>query len=516
MSAEVKILWIDDEVDLLNVHIIFLQRKGYIVNTATNAQDAFDILEQEKFDIIFLDENMPGISGLNALPRIKELAPHTPVIMVTKSEDETVMDDAIGSQVADYLIKPVKPQQILLSIKKNVFQKDLVTEKTGTKFREQFNRLSSEINLAQGWQDWVDIYKRLTHWALLLDEVQDNVLLSILESLREEANRLFSKFVKNNYQNWINADEPPLINRILQQELIPELKSTDKPIFLIVLDNLRYDHWRELRSVIYNKVAQIDEKLIFSILPTATQYARNALFAGLMPLDIKRHYPQFWRSDTDEGNKNDFEPDLFAELLRRNNIDVKFNFNKIFNDTHGQKIISNFNNLLSTQLNVIVYNFIDMLSHAKTNMQMVKELAKDESSYRSVVKSWFSHSSINELFELLSGHDVSIFITTDHGAVNVKNPVKVIGDRQTTTNIRYKQGKNLNYPDKKVFAVLKPENVGLPKSNIVNTYIFAQGSDFFVYPNNYHQFVNYYKDTFQHGGVSMEEMLIPFVKIKTR
>ncbi len=516
MPNNVRILWIDDEVDLLNVHIIFLERKGYSVQTATNAQDAFDILKQDQFDIIFLDENMPGISGLNALPRLKEHAPHTPIIMVTKSEDEAVMDEAIGSQVADYLIKPVKPQQILLAIKKNVFQKDLVTEKTGTKFREEFNKLSTEINLAAHWTDWINIYKKLTHWSLLLDEIQDNVLISIHDSLKQEANRLFSKYVKKNYQDWIQGDNPPMIHNILQERLLPLLQQKQAPIFLIVIDNLRYDHWRELRSIIHNKVKKIDEQLIFSILPTATQYARNALFAGLLPASIKRYYPDLWRDDTDEGNKNEFEQELFAQLLERNNIDIKFSFNKVFNDTQGQKIVDNIKNLVTYPLNIVVYNFIDMLSHAKTNINMVKELAKNENSYRSVIKSWFTHSSIYQLISRLAEYDATIIITTDHGAVKVKNPVKVIGDRETTTNIRYKQGKNLNYPEKKVYAVQKPEKIGLPKSNIVNTYIFALENDFFVYPNNYHHFVNYYKDSFQHGGVSLEEMLIPFVQIKTR
>jgi len=515
MSNGVKILWIDDEVDLLNIHIIFLEQKGHKVVPVTNVHDALDILREEKFDIIFLDENMPGISGLAALPSLKELAPDTPIVMITKADDEEVMDEAIGNQVADYLIKPVKPQQILLSIKKNVFQSDLVSEKLGNKFREQFNLLTAEVNAASHWNHWIDIYKRLVHWELLLEEASDKVLDDIFASIKQEANRLFSRYVKENYFSWIQGEHPIMIHEVLRDRLFPYLDD-DLPVFLIVIDNLRFDHWREIRTIIRNFIEIDYESLIFSILPTATQYARNALFAGLLPVDIKKYYPNYWRDDTDQGNKNEFEPQLLEKQLERYSYNVRFTFNKIFHDQHGFKLLSNLKTMLNTPLNVLVFNFVDMVSHAKTSMQMIKELAKDERAYRSLTRSWFEHSSILELFRQLSDKKARIILTTDHGAIRVINPVKVIGDRETTTNIRYKQGKNLNYPYKRVFEVLKPEQAGLPRSNIVSTYIFAMENDFFVYPNNYHHFVNYYKDSFQHGGISLEELLIPFIEMKTK
>ncbi len=515
MSKGVKILWVDDEVDLLNIHIMFLEQKGHTVVPVTNAHDALDILEQDKFDIIFLDENMPGLSGLQALPYFKELAPDTPIVMITKNEEEEVMDEAIGSQVADYLIKPVKPQQILLSIKKNVYQRDLVTNRLGVRFREEFMAVSQEINSAYHWNHWIEIYKKLVHWELLLEEVSDNVLEEILYSQKKEANKLFAKFVKDNYFNWIADEHPLMIHEVLRDRVFPYFDD-NVPIFLIVIDNLRFDQWREIRVLLRDLVDIEYESLIFSLLPTATQYARNALFAGLLPIDIKRYYPEYWRDDTDPGNKNDFEAQLLEKQLLRYSYNIKFSYKKVFNDQHGAKILQNLNSLLKNDLNVIVYNFVDMMSHAKTNVQMIKELAKDEKSYRDITRSWFEHSSIIELFRQLSQHKVRIILTTDHGSIRVTNPVKVIGDRQTSTNIRYKQGKDLNYPAKKVFEVLYPEKAGLPRSNIVSTYIFALGDDFFVYPNDYHHYVNYYKDTFQHGGISLEELLIPFIEMKTR
>ncbi len=515
MSKGIKILWIDDEVDLLNIHIMFLEQKGHKVTPVTNAHDAFDILYEEKFDIIFLDENMPGISGLDALPKLKELALDTPIVMITKNEDEAVMDEAIGSKISDYLIKPVKPQQILLAIKKNVYQKDLMSNQLGNKFREEFSVLSNEINQASHWNHWIDIYKKLVHWELLLEEVNDKILDDILVSLKQEANRLFGKYIKNNYLTWMEDEHPIMIHEVLNDRLFPYIDD-GKPVFLIVIDNLRFDHWREIRVLLRDYVDIEYESLMFSILPTATQYARNAMFAGMLPADIKKYYPELWIDETQEGNKNEYEPQLLAKNLRRNGYNNKFHFHKVFNDQHGYKILQNLKTFLNSSLTVIVYNFVDMMSHAKTNLQMIKELAKDEKAYRNLTRSWFEHSSIYDLFKQLSGHDVRIILTTDHGAIRVQNPVKVIGDRETSTNIRYKQGKNLNYPAKKVFEILKPEKAGLPRSNIVSSFIFAMENDFLVYPNNYHQFANYYKDTFQHGGVSLEEMLIPFIEMKTR
>ncbi len=516
MSRKIRILWIDDEADLLNLHIIFLQRKGHEVYTATNAYDAFDLLREKKFDIIFLDHNMPGMSGIESLPRLRELAPETPIIMITKSEDEPLMDEAIGLKVDDYLIKPVKPQQILLVIKKNVYQRDLVTNQISIRFREQFNQISEKISHAWHWNNWIDIYKDLTLWDIVLEEINDSMIWEIFDLLKVEANRQFSRFVRKNYFDWINGEDRPLmIYEVLKDRVFPYLKEK-KPVFLLVIDNLRFDHWREFRNIFGDYFDIEYESLIFSILPTATQYARNALFAGLLPLQIKKYYPQYWVDEDEPGKKNENEYELLMKNLERLGMKKKVFYTKIFTDKQNEKILSQVKLLLNNDLNVLVYNFVDMISHAKTNVNMIKELARDEKAYRDLTRSWLENSSIVNLLKELSEHDIRLFVTTDHGCIRVKNPIKVVGDRETTTNIRYKQGKELKFPKNKVFYVANPEVIGIPKTNIVNSYIFALEDYYFVYPKNYHQFVNLYKDTFQHGGISMEEMMIPFVELKSK
>ena len=511
------LLWVDDEIELLKAHIIFLEKKGYEVITVSNGIDAIDKCRQTTFDLILLDEMMPGLTGLETLQQIKEISPATPVVMVTKSEEENIMDQAIGSKVADYLIKPVNPNQILLTLKKNIHKKQIVTEVTQTSYQQNFGNIAMQIMDSRTYNDWVDIYKRLVHWELELSSTS-SAMTETLQMQKEEANIGFAKYVKNNYMDWMTASgdtERPLMSPdIFKKKVFPLLNNGEK-VFLIVIDNFRYDQWRVIAQEIGN-LFDIDEEMYMSILPTATQYARNAIFSGLMPSKIAEMFPELWVDEDEEEGKNLNEEPLIRTQIERFRRHDTFSYHKINGTAGGEKIVERLNELLRNDLNVIVVNFIDMLSHARTESKMVRELANTESAYRSITLSWFQHSVMSELLRKLSETDCKVIITTDHGSIRASKAVKIVGDRNTNTNLRYKLGKNLNFSSKDVFVIKDPRKAQLPAPNLSTAYVFATGNSFFAYPNNYNYYVSYYKNTFQHGGISMEEMLIPLITLTSR
>jgi len=517
---KVRILWADDEIDLLKPHLMFLQGKGYELETATNGYDALEIYlaKSNEIDVVFLDESMPGLTGLETLPKIKEINPSVPVVMITKNEAEQVMEEAIGAQIADYLIKPVNSHQILLTLKKILDNKRLVREKTALDYQQDYRQMFLQMTSGLNHEEWVEMYRRIINWELRLDANQTEVG-DILAQQKQQANVEFGKFVLKNYFDWVDKNKevgPVMSHSMMRKHIFPHV-GKGVPTLVVLLDNLRYDQWKVIEPFLNELFRTEYEGYFYSILPTATQYSRNAIFAGMMPADIEQSFPDKWKNDVDEGGKNLYEDFFFGKQIERVlRKGIKWEYVKVTNVGQGKELVDNMLNYLHNDLTVIVYNFIDMLSHARTEMEVLKELAGDERAYRSLTRSWFVHSPLWAALQRLEGRQVQLFVTTDHGTIRVQSPSRVVGDRETTTNLRYKVGRNLQYEPKDVLAVKDPKQAGLPRPNVSSTFIFAKEDYFFLYPNNYNYFFNYYKNTFQHGGISLEEMICPVIRMRSK
>lgn len=513
----ISILWVDDEIELLKPHILFLEKKGYTVTPCQSGTEAVEEVQNQNFDIVFLDENMPGLTGLETLSEIKEKRSTLPVVMITKSEEEQIMEEAIGAKISDYLIKPVNPNQLLLSLKKNLDHSRLVSEKTTSNYQQEFRKIAMDMSSVNSFEGWKEIYKRLVYWEMQLEDTEETGMTEILESQKTEANTQFCKFIEKNYGEWFgkDADAPTMSHTLFRNKIVPEL-GKDQPTLLVVVDNLRYDQWKAFEPVINNYYKKKSESLFCSILPTATQYARNAIFSGLMPSEMERLNPDIWLNDTDEGGKNMHEEEFLEIQMKRLGLDLKTEYHKITNLKKGRRLVENFQSQKANDLTVVVYNFVDMLSHSKTEMQVIKELASNDKSYRSLTESWFKNSPLLEIIQQAQNLGFKLIITTDHGTINVQNPSKVIGDRNTSLNLRYKTGKSLTYDKKDVVAAENPKDFHLPSINMSSSFIFVKGDMFFAYPNNFNYYVNYFRNTYQHGGVSLEEMVIPFSVLEPR
>ncbi len=513
-----KILWVDDEIESLQSQKLFLENKGYEVKTLTNGTDAIEYVKDNLVDVVLMDESMPGLTGLQTLAQIKAINYQIPVVLITKNETENLMDEAIGNEISDYLIKPVNPNQVWLSLKKIIDNRRLVAEKTTSAYQQQFTQLFTELNNSPDYNQWMEIYKKLVYWELEMEKSDSPEMQEILQSQKQEANREFFKFISRNYASWIDPknNAPIMSHTLMQYKVLPHVEP-GVPTFFLLIDNLRFDQWRAIQPLFSENFRILEEETFYSILPTATQYCRNAIFSGLLPIDIEKQFPVEWKNDDEEGGKNLHEETFFKGLLKRLRKDnLKHSYTKVVNNHDGQQLVNNIHNMMGNDINIIIYNFVDMLSHARTEMEVLKELAGDEISYRSITKSWFEHSPLNQALKKIADKKVNLIVATDHGTTKVKTPYKVIGDKQTTTNLRYKHGRNLNYEPKEVLSFKDPRVAGLPTPNVNSSFIFAKEDGFLCYPNNYNHFVNYYRNTFQHGGVSLEEMIVPIIKMVSK
>ncbi len=521
-----KILWIDDEIELLKPHIILLNQRGFETETATNGEDAIEMVRRTHYDLIFLDEMMVGISGLETLSRIKEIDSTTPIVMVTKNEAESVMEEAIGKKIDDYLTKPVNPTQILLACKKFIEGERIEKEKFTQDYLSGFAQLSMKMLEPLNWGDWRDIYIQLVNWSIELDRHNEEGLIQTLQDKWRECNTEFSKFVENNYIDWINHpndkrndDYPVLSPHVSDYYVLPHLRE-GKKVFYFVVDCMRLDQWLMMKELL-QPYYTFKTNYYSSILPTATPYARNSIFAGLYPIDIKKYFPQWWNvdSNTEDHKQNAYEKELLETWLERRRIKTngRVGFIKIFDTDFGRKIEREINDYVDNSITAVVINAVDMIAHSRSDYAILKEIAPDEAAYRSLTSSWFRHSSLFGILKSLSERkDIKIIITTDHGSIRCMRGVKVLGDRDTSTNLRYKFGKNVKADKRHAMQIPDLTKYKIPSLGISVNNIIAKEDYYFVYPTDYHQYLNRYKDSLQHGGISLEEMIVPIIELEQR
>lgn len=514
-----SILWVDDEIELLEAHRLFLELKGYSIDTCTNGFDALSKLDENAYDLLLLDESMPGLTGLEIVSRVRKIKPHLPIVLVTKNETESLMEEAIGSQITDYLIKPVNPNQVLLALKRILDNRKLVSRKTTSDYLRQFRTMFDEIEQRAGHDGWIELYRQLVFWDLEMEKSEEQEMAEVHRQQMKEANALFFKFISRNYASWINGSdqEPPVFSHTLFRKKVSPFVGKGKPVIWVVLDNFRLDQWKTIAPLLNDYFHLDADDCYYSILPTATHYCRNAIFAGELPVDIEKKYQDKWKKELDDEGKNNEEPFFLGQQLKTTQqLSISWQYQKVSSHAEAQKMAEQATNLLSYDLSVIVYNFVDMLSHARSELDVLKELASDAAAYRSITRSWFLHAPLFQALKKIAEKDCTVVLTTDHGSIQVKNPVKVTTERNASNNLRYKNGRHMDFDPREFLVMRQPDQAGLPKDSIHASFIFAGNDDYICYPNQFNHFASLYRNTFQHGGISLEEMIVPVVRLSSR
>lgn len=516
-----NILWADDEIDLLRPHVLFLESKGYEVTTVSNGADAVDAVENRRYDVVLLDEQMPGMDGLATLAEIKSREPELPVVMVTKSEEERIMEEALGGQISDYLTKPVNPSQILLTCKRLLERQRLRSEKASQDYLQSFSQITMALMNPLDHEEWVELYQQLVRYDTELEGADEGARQVLGDQFRE-ANRAFGRFVEDEYAGWIAAVDageaegrPVLSHEVIPHYVFPELDG-GKPVVFFVIDCMRYDQWLEFEKLLF-PLFNLERTFHYGLLPTATPYSRNAIFSGLLPRDLAQRYPKLWADgEDDEHSRNRNEEEFLQDLLRRKHRNVRLRYDKLIGSQDGRDFADNTRSLLDHDLSAVVVNFVDILAHSRSDSAVLKEIAPDERAYRALTRTWFEHSWLYQAFQDLAREDCTIVITTDHGAIRSLHATKVLGDRETSTALRYKYGRNIKCDKRHAIFVRDPEAYGLPRGHLNTNYIIAKEDYYFVYPTNYSHYLNRYRDTMQHGGASLEEMILPVLTLRPK
>ncbi len=513
-----KILWVDDEIDHLRSHIIFLEDKGYAITGVTNAEDAISVAENERFDLILLDEMMPGMDGLEALSVLKEKDPTVSVIMITKSEEENLMEDAIGSKIDDYLTKPVNPSQILSSCKRLLEKKRITEEKIAREYTTEFMEISSLLEGPLELKDWINIHIKLSEREIEIDNHSELGLEQTLSDQRRECNQAFTRFVEAHYYDWLNQEQHPVMSHELFRHYVFPHLSQEKNVLFIVVDNLRLDQWMMIEPLIYSEFS-IQKDYYLSILPTATPFSRNSIFAGMLPLEIEERYPDLWKQgEDDESSRNRYELQLMTDQLKRHQINVEPEpkYVKLLNVDEAKETVKHISSYLALPLTAMVFNFVDILAHRRSDSQVIREIVPDESAYRSLTRTWFEHSQLLQILKAAARTNTTVVLTSDHGSIRAMRGTTVYADRETSTNLRYKYGRGIRGDEKHLMVIKEPRKFGLPARGINTNYIIAKEDFYFVYPTNYHKYLALFRDTFQHGGISMQEMILPVVTLEAQ